>query len=534
MNQRQYLLKGTFLLTAAGLLTRAAGFFYKIFLSRAIGAKEIGLFQLTMPVFGLCIAAACGGIQSAVSRFTAGYYARGDKKEAARTLLGALLLSGTVSLLGALFLYQNSFWISEHFLLEKNCAAVLQILSFSLPFCAVHCCLNGFFIGRKAIIPSAVSQLLEQLVRILSVFLFYQASLQSGRTMDASVMALGQLAGELASSLYCTCCLLYKCGERSGFNQRSFSAGPAAIAASIRKLLPVSLPLGANRMLLCVLQGIEASMLPLQLRIFGLDSHKALTIYGTLTGMALPLILFPTAITGSLGTLLLPAVSEAYALQEGKRISSVADASLRGGLLLGSFCLSGFLLFGDAAGSTLFHSTLAGIYIRRLALLCPFLYINTALSNILHGIGKSTAAFLLNTASFAIRLCAVFLLVPASGIDGYLAGMIASQVFITIGTLLLLRRFHSLTVSIADAALGPLLLSLLSGSVIFALRTCIPFLRTETLPGLFFSVLLYCFLFALPAFFLMTNSVTGKKYGSGCTLLNKNHFDISKRPRNHR
>ena len=66
-----YLIKGTFWLTAAGLITRTAGFFYKIFLSRIIGAEEIGLFQLCMPLYTFCLAAASGGIQTALSRFIA-------------------------------------------------------------------------------------------------------------------------------------------------------------------------------------------------------------------------------------------------------------------------------------------------------------------------------------------------------------------------------------------------------------------------------------------------------------------------------
>ena len=66
-----YLIRGTFWLTAAGLITRTAGFFYKIFLSRIIGAEEIGLFQLCMPLYTFCLAAASGGIQTALSRFIA-------------------------------------------------------------------------------------------------------------------------------------------------------------------------------------------------------------------------------------------------------------------------------------------------------------------------------------------------------------------------------------------------------------------------------------------------------------------------------
>ena len=138
MNQRQYLIKGTFLLTAAGLLTRIAGFFYKIFLSRTIGAKEIGLFQLTLPVFSLCMAIACGGIQTAISRFTAQYHAKKENSAARRILLCGLLLAAGLAALCALLLSVYSHWIAENYLLEPSCQILLQIIACSLPFAVIH------------------------------------------------------------------------------------------------------------------------------------------------------------------------------------------------------------------------------------------------------------------------------------------------------------------------------------------------------------------------------------------------------------
>ena len=125
MNQRRFLLKGTILLTSAGLLTRIAGFFYKIFLSRTIGSSEIGLFQLTVPVYSFCMAFACGGIQTALSRFTAEYLASEHKKNTARLLAGGILISGCMSLSAAALLWNYSAWIAERFLLEPQCQILL-------------------------------------------------------------------------------------------------------------------------------------------------------------------------------------------------------------------------------------------------------------------------------------------------------------------------------------------------------------------------------------------------------------------------
>lgn len=532
MNQRHYLLKGTFLLTFTGLLTRIAGFFYKIFLSRTIGAKEIGLFQLTMPVYSFCMALACGGIQTAVSRFTAEYYAKKDRCSARRLLLASLLLSGSLAVTCAVVLYLNAAAVAEHFLLEPGCTMLIQILSVSLPFCVIHSCAGGFFIGQKNITPSAVSQLVEQLLRIGSAFFYYAVFTSNGRQMTASVMALGQLAGELSSSLYSVCYLVFS--KKSGILFSSVSDTEAddgshmqpalprpqkypvsdhlpALFHSMKQTLSVSLPLSLNRMLLCILQGIEAALLPQKLQLFGLSSHDALSVYGTLTGMSLPLILFPTAVTGALGTLLLPAISEAQALHQDRKISGTVDASSRGGVLLGIFCLFAYLLFGKEVGYFLFESELAGIYIRKLAFLCPFLYLNTTLTSILHGLGKTTSVFLTSIFSFAVRFAFVLFLVPEMGIDGYIYGVIFSQIFTTGCIFLLLHRSRSLTLSLPDAAVKPLLVGILSSGAVYVLRSFVPGIKA--LWNLLLFCLIYCMIFVFFVVLLFPEYQLAKKVG---------------------
>lgn len=469
MNQRHFLLRGTFILTLTGLLTRAAGFFYKIFLSRTIGASEIGLFQLTLPVCAFCMALASGGIQTAVSRFTAESYAEKDSRAALRILLCALLLSGGLSVCCAMFLFFGAGQIAERFLLEPACGPLLKMTAVSLPFSVVHGCIAGFFIGRKNVSISAGAQFTEQLLRIVSVLFFYTVFQKNGRQMNASVMALGQIAGELSSALFCFCHLI--CGKNSPFREALSDPESHRKAgrilpgrADFSRTVSVSAPLALNRMLLCVLQGIEAALLPQMLRRTGLGSQDALAVYGTLTGMALPLILFPTAVTAALGTLLLPAVSEARALRQGKKITGTIDASFRGSLLLGFFFLGAFLLFGGGIGELLFHSASAGVYTRKLALICPFLYINTTLVSILHALEATTLVTVWNTASFGIRLAAVLLWVPDAGIDGYIAGTLLGQAFITACTLFTLRRRSGFRTDPADAVIRPALICIAAGA----------------------------------------------------------------------
>ncbi|MCC8102163.1 MAG: oligosaccharide flippase family protein [Clostridiales bacterium] len=460
MNQKHYLIKGTLLLTVMGLLTRVAGFFYKIFLSRTIGASEIGLYQVAIPVFSFCNALCGGGIQTAISKLVATYRVEGSYRTAKQTLSAGLFLSLSMSVFLAAALHLGAELIAQRLLLEKSCAGLLKIMAFSLPFSMIHGCICGYFMGAKQIVPPALTQFAEQMVRILFAILAYTLSLKTNSQANAHLMAFSALAGEAASAVYCVISLYILCMKKVRIEKPSWHR----LIASIRQLLAISVPLSLNRMLMCTLQAIEAALLPQMLRLSGLTSVEALSIYGTLTGMALPMLLFPTAITSALGMLLLPTVSEAQALHRQNQLSHTANATFLGGMLLGSFCLGSFLLFGGEIGSILFQNELAGTCIRQLALICPLIYSSTALGSIVHGLGKSSFFLLWNLAGFVLRLLCVVCLVPTQGISGYLCGMFIDQILLTGCILFFLRQQRLLTVSIPRTFIRVLFPAITAGS----------------------------------------------------------------------
>lgn len=195
----------------------------------------------------------------------------------------------------------------------------------------------------------------------------------------------------------------------------------------MRALLGLSLPLTANRASVTLLQSIEAASIPACLKLYGMSGSEALSIYGVLTGMALPCILFPSAVTNSVGTVLMPAVSAAQVSGDRTAMAQLLKKAVGSCLILGLSCCLFFLIFGDLIGTLLFHSDFAGKFILTLAWICPFLYTNTALMSAINGLGRTTSTFLINMASLLVRIAGVFTAIPRFGIQGYLWGLLISQ-----------------------------------------------------------------------------------------------------------
>lgn len=455
-NWKNPLITGTVILTLTGLLSRFIGFFYRIFLSNAFGAEGMGIYQLISPVLALSFALTVSGLQTAISKYVASETSTHDYHTSFRTLLAGFLMAMALSACCSLGIYLYADTIAITFLLESRTAPLLRITALSIPMATVHSCINGYFYGiRKTAVP-AVSQLAEQIFRVGSVYLIYYFFRQHHMKPTITFAVTGLVIGEAASMIVSIVAILSRAhhvfpvkgthGDRAVMPdiypiRQTPDARPAATLfpawfAVYRRvcgqLLRLAVPLSANRLVLSLLQSIEAIYIPNKLMAYGLNNADALGVYGVLTGMSLPLILFPSAITNSISVLLLPIVSEADASGNQATVRRAILTSIRYCLLLGFGCTAMFLLFGRTAGRLLFHSELAGSFILTLSFICPFMYIASTLGSILNGLGKTAQTFLYSVLSLLLRLLFVFLAIPLYGIKGYLWGMLASQMLQTL------------------------------------------------------------------------------------------------------
>lgn len=420
------LLLGTLLLTGTGILVRIIGFFYRIYLSRTLGAEGMGLYQLVFPVYSICHALCCGALQTALSRFVAIETAKSNDRHTLSYLLSACLLALTISLGLAICMHSQSAWISTVLLLEPRCETMLKIMALALPFNAVHACIYGYYYGLKRVQVPSLSQLLEQVFRVLVVTVLFEQAKVSGQPPSVTVVIIGLVAGEIIALLFSFVCFT-----------RHLSAMPrepfyiSGFFWHTKQLCKLYIPLCLNRLTLTLLQSAEAVLIPGSLQIYGLSTSDALSLYGTLTGMALPFILFPTAITNSLSVMLLPDIAEASEQDDDLRISQTTGLTLRYCLYIGILFVGIFCCYGKDMGTILFHNVKAGTYIQTLAWLCPFLYVAATISSVLNGLELANHVFIHSLAGLTLRLGFIVFGVSQFGITAYLYGALLSQLLIT-------------------------------------------------------------------------------------------------------
>lgn len=414
------IISGALLLTASGILGKIIGFFYRIFLSRTIGAEGLGIYQLIFPISTICFAITVSGLSTALSKYIAEYQKR-DPSSPKRFLRISLMISGFLSLIIMLVLFRYSGFIAENILLEPRCAPLIPILACSIPLASVHSCIHGYYYGKKKAAIPAASSLMEQFVRVAFVFLIYQIQSEQGKSIDASIAVWGLVLGEAGAFLLCVTALLFsKEKQQDGTGYRVSSPG--------QKLLTYSIPLSMNRLALTLFVSFESILIPSRLVLFGYSQTDALSVFGILTGMALSIVTFPTVFTNSVSVMILPAISEADSRNDDTKIKKTIYQTIFICLLLGSACTGGLLLTGKWIGDFLFGNALAGRFICLLSYICPFLFLSSILSSIMHGLGMPAYPFLLNLLGIGIRIYFVFFLIPLHGLRAYLMGMLLSQI----------------------------------------------------------------------------------------------------------
>ncbi len=412
--------QGTFILMAAGLLTRFIGFYYRIFLSSRIGAEGMGLYQMIFPIYGLCFSFCVAGIHTAISRFVC----RRDSSSGASLAAGMVIALPLALICTAILLIFGDV-IATYYLHDDRCGVLLRIIALSLPMAVIHACISGYFLGRRNAVVPGLSQLTEQIVRVLSVYAIFHYYAGQDVTLSITGLAIiaitGLIVGEAASSLLSVIAFLMEKRDTDKFGALD------SIKPMIKPIYRMAYPLTMTRVVLGILHSVEASAVPYFLRVYGLSNSEALSVYGILTAMAMPFIMFPTTFTNALCQMLIPTIAEADSIGNRTRIKDLSTKALYVSIGFGFACTGMFLVSGRFLGLHFFDSELAGNFIIILAWLCPLTFASSVMGSILNGLAQTRATFNHNLASSLLLLAFIIIAMPHVGILGFLWGLLASE-----------------------------------------------------------------------------------------------------------
>ncbi len=445
-------IKNTIILTATSLLLRLAGIVFKIWLAAAVGSEGIGLYQLIFSVYVLASTFATSGIVTAVTRLVSEELVLGSRASVTKILRRSILLSLIIAFLSLLIVTLGAEFISNSLLGDARAATAIKILGLALPFMAVSSCFKGYFIARRKITPNATAQLFEQAVRILLIFLLVKKFAHLGLSASCAAVMLGDIISEAVGCLILSGCFSFDKRKLSALSGRKRSDFPV-----VKRILNIAVPITSGRYLNSLLRTAENILVPKNLAKHAALSENALSLFGMIKGMALPILFFPSAVLNSVSTLLIPEVSEAAVKKRDYIVKSTSECIIKLTALVSFVFAAIFFVAGREIGELIYKEVAVGNLLRALSPIVPLMYLDSVCDGILKGLDQQNFTFKTSVSDSAIRIVLILLCLPLSGLNGFIGIMYFSNLltcFLNVGRVLKLTKAK---IKIAKEIVLPLL-----------------------------------------------------------------------------
>lgn len=467
----------------AGFIVRIFGFVNRIYMSNLLGAEGMGLFQLSSPVYSLIILTLTAGVSVTVSGMCAREMAKGERANAIKITKSAfllLLVSGSILALGlGIFSKQISVYILHDIRVRYS----LIMLCPCIPIVASASAIKGYFYGTMRVTATAISQIVEQVIRIAVIFLVAPRVINESLEMACAIATVSAALGEMANLVVVGIAFLHDIAKnKTKKTTITYKKSMAEIGKS-------SLPVSVNRLVLSCVGTMEAILLPLRFAAGGLDTTSSLEMLGRISGMCMPLITFPTLVTSSLATTLVPAIAESTQKKDKQSTGRKINASITMSLLMGAGFFALFMIYGDKIGEFLYSGQNVGPLLCAMSSCCIFIYLQQVLSGIFHGLEKQTIHLFISLVGCGIRLGFIWFAVPTRGVDGYITGTIVSMLITTVISFLIIIRYTSVNFDFKNWVIKPAAIFFsvwISGNILSRSRF------SSGTPGFLFSVAISC------------------------------------------
>lgn len=412
------LLRGTALLTVTGICSQILAFFYRIALSRLIGAENMGLFQLIMPVYSLILSGSAVGLTAAVSTLSAHRLALGDRA-GARALVNHcvswfLLLGGAVGILLAI----GSDPVSVYLLGDARTQLGLILLVPCFLLTGVENIQKHFFYGTGNVKAPAFIELCEQLIRTAAVLGLLVVFLPQNPERTVGLIVCGMVVCEIFSATVLS--ILFR---------RFMADAPLKREPGLlRTVGAVALPVGGTALLNNLLGSVDSILIPQLLVAGGVPVSDAMSQFGILFGMTAPLLSLPTAFIGAMGLVLMPDMAERMALGQKGTARRTLERCLSVTSLLLFPALALLTAVGPEVGSFLFKEATVGRFMVPLAAGVALNAHQSVLSCALNGVGRQADSARAALIADAVQLLFTIVTVKDFGMAGYVAGYLVSSV----------------------------------------------------------------------------------------------------------
>ena len=422
----QNLYRTTAVVTVFTAFEHFLGFLYRIILSRTLGSEGLGVYQVALTVFAVFLTVSSSGLPITLSRVISKHRANGYGKGERAATSAALILTLVVSLSFTLLLFLFRPYFSRIFT-DPRSADLFYIFILGLSFSSVYAILRGCFWGNRRFFAYSFIELAEELIMI-GVGVIFIVCIRNTDVPDVNKAAIAVLVSYLCSFAIAVVYFFKKGGR---------------LASPKGELLPMfksAMPVTAMRASSSLMNSLISVLFPMRLMAAGVSSAVAMSEFGVVYGMVVPILMVPSTLISSLALVLVPEISECYYKKQHEKLSALLSKALNTSLLVAFALIPFFLVCGENVGIFLFSNVESGKMLSYSAFMLIPMSITMISTSLLNSMNceKQTLLFFLFGSAF--MLLSVLILPKYLGSGALILGMFGDFTIAAVCSLLLLRK----------------------------------------------------------------------------------------------
>ncbi len=432
-------LHGALVLAGAGLGSRALGAIYRIILPRFLGREGMGLYDTAYLVYSLVLGFSSVGVPIAISKLVAERVAQKDSLGVQRVFRVSEALLATFGLVFSVGLWLGAPFLSQYVYVDRRTYYPLVAVAPAIFFVSILAGLRGFFQGMQMMAPSAVSQIVEQVVRVATVFALTFLFLPRGIGYAAAGAAFGATTGAIFGLFYLIKCFFTHRAELRvpGRKQRASTPGNLEI---LHQVIAITIPISLAAIVLPIMGVIDSTVVPARLMATGYSPSEATGQFGLLR-YASVLVNLPMMVTGALAISLVPSISEARVMVDLPAVRSRASTAVRMAVSFTLPAAGGLYLLAPGITDLLYGAPEAGPALAALSTGLVFLGLQQVTSGILQGMGHPELPVRNLCFGAVVKVALTWILTVELGIRG--AALASAVGFATACTLNLICTYRA-------------------------------------------------------------------------------------------
>lgn len=387
---KEKFMKSVTILLIGGLLTKLLGMLIKIIMSRLIGTEGLGLYMMVLPTFSLFIGIGQFGLPTALSKLVAE-----KRKNNIRLFFSILPIAAFVNILLIITIITIAPILSTQLLHDPRCYLPILAIAVVIPFTSLSSICRSYFFGKEKMTPHVISNLIEDIVRLTLMIIGIPYFLPKGLEYAVCYIILSNVISELASILI----LILFLPKKLQIKKEDLKPKKDYMKES----LSIGIPNTTGRLLGSIGYFLEPILLTSTLIAMGYSSKYITIEYGILSGYVMPLLLLPSFFTMAISQALLPIVSREYSRGNYESVKRKIKQAITYSLLIGVPVTIFFIITPEFPLKLIYHTTEGIAYMRFLAPICLFQYIQSPLSSALDAMGKSHDAMVATAIGVIIR-----------------------------------------------------------------------------------------------------------------------------------